>query len=74
MSRPPSQSQKAVILSQFSSNAVREKLHDPSNATLFTPSLKSPHFVCAIPIPSLGVIILISILLLRISQAIQSKK
>ena len=73
-SLPPSQSQNAVILSQFSISAVREKLQDPSKATRFTPSPNKPHFVWAIPVPSRGVMIFISIRSLRISHAKQSKK
>ena len=45
LSEGESQSQKAVMLSQFSISAVREKLQLPSKATLFVASANSPHFV-----------------------------
>ena len=74
LSRSPSQSQKALMLSIFSTRAILEKLHEPSNATLLIPSENIPHFECAIPLPTLGVIIFISIRSCLISQDKHSKK
>ena len=58
----------------LSINAEREKLQDPSKPTLFTPSLKTPVFVCEMPTPDIGAMIFISRRLLRISHVRHSKK
>lgn len=64
---------KCIDALNVSTRAILEKLHEPSNATLLIPSENIPHLECAIPLPTLGVIIFISIRSFLISQDKHSK-